>query len=46
MAGPNPKAENAELLHPPEVIEAEKARNAEYTEKRDKLTKIIASFGG
>jgi valyl-tRNA synthetase len=30
----------------PEVIEAEKARNAEYTEKRDKLTKIIASLGG
>ncbi len=30
----------------PEVIEAEKARNAEYTEKRDKLAKIIASLGG
>ena len=30
----------------PEVIEAEKARNAEYAEKRDKLTKIIASLGG
>ena len=33
-------------LAKPEVIEAEKARNAEYTEKRDKLTKIIASLGG
>lgn len=30
----------------PEVIEAEKARNVEYTEKRDKLTKIIAALGG
>ncbi len=46
MAGQNPKAGNVEVMTKPEVIEAEKARNVEYTEKRDKLTKIIASLGG
>ena len=29
----------------PEVIEAEQKRQTEYAEKRDKLTKIISSFG-
>jgi hypothetical protein len=40
------RGRRADSVSRSETIEAEKARNAEYTEKRDKLTKIIASLGG